>query len=105
MSKRSLVGAGLAYLALGWTGYVPVVCRNTELHVPLRYTPLFCGWPHRFLAHMHAVNTRIVIVAGNGRWLEGFDSVDSLRSIPEGFSGVIWTNRIDRIGAVLKLGT
>jgi glycerophosphoryl diester phosphodiesterase len=54
---------------------------------------------------MDAVNTRIVMVAGNGRWSEGFDSVDSLRSIPEGFSGVIWTNRIDRIGAVLKLGT
>ncbi|HVZ36549.1 MAG TPA: hypothetical protein VG963_29165 [Polyangiaceae bacterium] len=45
---------------------MPAVCRNTELHVPLRYAPLFWGWPQRFLARMDAVNTRILIVAGTG---------------------------------------
>jgi glycerophosphoryl diester phosphodiesterase len=43
-----------------------------------------------------------VLVSGDGHWSEGFDSRDSLRSIPEGFSGVIWTNRIDRIGPAMK---
>jgi glycerophosphoryl diester phosphodiesterase len=48
------------------------------------------------------VNTRVVLVAGDGRWSEGFDAVDSLQDIPEGYAGVIWTNRIDRIGPALK---
>jgi glycerophosphoryl diester phosphodiesterase len=101
MSRSSLIKAGLEYLALGWTGYVPAACRATELHLPLRFAPLFWGWPHRFLARMDAVGTRVVLVAGDGRWSEGFDTVESLREIPSGFSGVIWTNRIDRIAAAL----
>lgn len=51
---------------------------------------------------MDAVDTRVVLVAGSGRWSEGFDSRQDLRAIPEGYSGVIWTNRIDRIGPMLK---
>jgi glycerophosphoryl diester phosphodiesterase len=101
MSKSSLIKASLEYLALGWTGYVPAACRGAELHLPLRFAPLFWGWPHRFLARMEAVGTRVVLVAGDGRWSQGFDTVQSLREIPEGFSGVIWTNRIDRIAAAL----
>jgi glycerophosphoryl diester phosphodiesterase len=102
MSKSSLIRAALQYLAIGWTGYVPASCRGTELHIPLRFAPLFWGWPHRFIERMAAVDTRVIIVAGKGRWSEGFDSLDRLQTIPAGYAGVIWTNRIDRIGPVLK---
>jgi glycerophosphoryl diester phosphodiesterase len=98
MSKPSLIRASLAYFALGWTGYVPTSCRGTELHIPLRFAPLFWGWPHRFIERMAGVDTRVVLVAGNGPWSEGFDDQQSLQTLPSGFSGVIWTNRIDRIG-------
>jgi glycerophosphoryl diester phosphodiesterase len=98
MSKATLVRASLSYFALGWSGYLPAACRNTELRIPLRFAPLFWGWPHRFVARMASVGTRVVLVAGQGRWSEGFDSQESLASIPAGFSGVIWTNRIDRVG-------
>jgi glycerophosphoryl diester phosphodiesterase len=70
--------------------------------VPLRFAPLFWGWPHRLVERMEAVGTRVVLVAGDGRWSEGFDALDSLQAIPEGYAGVIWTNRIDRIGPALK---
>jgi glycerophosphoryl diester phosphodiesterase len=36
-----------------------------------------------------------------GRWSEGFDTPDSWQTIPDGFAGVIWTNRIDRIGPAM----
>jgi glycerophosphoryl diester phosphodiesterase len=101
MSKPSLVAASLQYLALGWTGYIPPSCRGTELHIPLRFAPLFWGWPHRFIERMTSVDTRVVVVAGEGRWSEGFDTPDSLSTLPAGFAGVIWTNRIDRIGPAL----
>jgi glycerophosphoryl diester phosphodiesterase len=102
MSRSTLVRCSLAYLALGWTGYVPALCRHTELRIPLRFAPLFWGWPHRLVERMRSVDTRVVLVAGDGRWSEGFDSPESLQTIPEGFAGVIWTNRIDRIGPALK---
>jgi glycerophosphoryl diester phosphodiesterase len=102
MSRSTVVKASLAYFALGWTGYVPAVSRGTELRIPLRHAHWFWGWPHRFVARMDAVDTRVVLVAGAGPWSEGFDSPDSLKSLPSGFAGVIWTNRIDRVGADLK---
>lgn len=102
MSRRSLVRASLAYFALGWSGYLPEACRGTEIRLPLRFAPLFWGWPHRFVARLESVDTRVVLVSGDGRWSEGFDSLDSLSDIPAGYAGVIWTNRIDRIGPALK---
>ena len=102
MSKATLVRASLTYFALGWSGYIPSACRGTELRIPSRFAPLFWGWPHRLVERMAAVDTRVVLVAGDGRWSEGFDSPASLQAIPAGFAGVIWTNRIDRIGAALR---
>lgn len=102
MSKRSLLRASLAYFALGWSGYIPGVCRRTELRIPLRFARFFWGWPHRFVARMESVGTRVVLVSGSGRWSEGFDSLDSLSELPAGYAGVLWTNRVDRIGAALK---
>jgi glycerophosphoryl diester phosphodiesterase len=26
------------YIALGWTGYMPLACRNTTILIPLNYT-------------------------------------------------------------------
>lgn len=101
MSRSSLQRAALTYFALGWTGYVPDACRDTEMRIPLRFAPLFWGWPHRFVSRMDSVHTRVMLVAGDGRWSEGFDTRESLEAIPEGYAGVIWTNRIDRIGPVL----
>jgi glycerophosphoryl diester phosphodiesterase len=102
MSKPMLMRASLAYFALGWSGYIPSACRGTELHIPLRFAPLFWGWPHRLVERMASVDTRVVLVAGDGRWSEGFDSAAALKAIPAGFAGVIWTNRIDRIGPSLN---
>lgn len=100
MSKESLLKGLLRYLAIGWTGYVPESCRNTEIHLPLKYARFLWGWPNRFLQRMAAVNTRVVLVQGNGKFSEGFDHPEDLKRLPPGYTGYIWTNRIDRIGPV-----
>jgi glycerophosphoryl diester phosphodiesterase len=49
---------------------------------------------------MEKADTRVIIVAGDGTFSEGFDTVESLTQLPEDFTGGIWTNRIDRIAPV-----
>lgn len=102
MSMDTLKKGLLTYMAVGWTGYIPDSLKNTELHIPLKYAPLLWGWPHRFINRMEEVNTRVIIVAGNGKFSEGFDSMEDLKSLPPNFSGGIWTNRIDRIAPIYK---
>ena len=99
-TKESLLKGLIRYLAIGWTGYIPKSCRNTEIHLPLKYARFLWGWPNRFLQRMAAVNTRVVEVQGDGKFSEGFDRVEDLKRLPPGFKGYIWTNRIDRIGPV-----
>ena len=102
MSKETLVNALLEYIACGWTGYVPKSCRGAWLHIPLKYAPLLWGWPYKFLSRMKSVDTQVVLVAGDGKFSEGFDSVEDLKKVPENFPGYIWTNRIDKVAPQIK---
>ncbi len=97
MSYESLKRGLLQYELLGWTGYVPGSIRNMELHVPAKYAKYLWGWPGKFVSRMERYNTRVVLVDGNGKMSEGFDSRDDLEKIPAGYSGYIWTNRIDLV--------
>lgn len=97
MSKSIMKKALIKYELLGWTGYVPPSLKNMYVCLPLKYAKLLWGWPNKFIERMEKVNTKVVIVEGDGKWSEGFDDKESLAKIPNGFSGYIWTNRIDRI--------
>lgn len=102
MSKATMKKALLSYLAIGWIGYVPKACRNTQFHLPEKYARWLWGWPTRFLGRMERSNTRVILVAGEGGFSEGFDTVEDLKRFPRGYTGGIWTNRIDRIAPVFK---
>lgn len=102
MSMATLKSSFLSYMAISWTGYIPQNCRNTELHIPLKYAPLVWGWPNRFLNRMESVNTRVIVVAGDGEFSEGFDTAEDIKSLPPNFTGGIWTNRIDRIAPLYR---
>ena len=97
MNKDIMVDALLTYEAIGWTGYVPDAIKNTELHLPIKYARLLWGWPNKFIKRMDSVNTRVVVVNGDGDWSEGFDSIEELKKLPDGYSGYVWTNRIDKV--------
>lgn len=103
MSKATLKSCLIPYLAVGWSGYVPSACSQTQLHIPDKIAPLVWGWPTRFMERMDKQDTRVILVAGSGDVSSGFDTLEDLTRIPEGFSGGIWTNRIDRLsGAYTK---
>lgn len=102
MSKASLKSCLITYIAVGWSGYVPEACAQTQLHIPDQIAPWLWGWPNRFMERMDHEQTNVVLVAGSGDFSQGFDTVEDLSRIPSGFHGWIWTNRIDRIGPVLQ---
>lgn len=102
MSKKSLKQALISYELLGWTGYIPESLKNTYVGLPVKYAKFLWGWPNKFGDRMESVNTKVVIVEGNGKWSEGFDNKDSLKNIPKNYSGYIWTNRIDKISPIIK---
>lgn len=97
LSASRLKSALLQYELLGWTGYIPQEIQNMELHIPLRYAKFLWGWPTKFVERMASVNTKVVLVAGSGKWSEGFDTLQSLDAIPSGYTGYVWTNRIDKV--------
>ncbi|MCA1057707.1 glycerophosphodiester phosphodiesterase [Rossellomorea aquimaris] len=102
MSKETLKSCVLSYEAISWTGYIPDACKNTQIHIPEKYAHYLWGFPTKFVNRMEEVNTRVILVAGDGNWSEGFDEESDLERIPEGYTGWIWTNRIDRIAPVVK---
>jgi glycerophosphoryl diester phosphodiesterase len=102
MSKATMKSCLNPYIAIGWTGYVPESCENSQLHIPEKIGPFLWGWTGKFYERMEEVNTRVILVAGNGGFSEGFDKVEDLERIPERFTGYIWTNRIDLLGPAMK---
>lgn len=102
LSMSMMKSALLKYELIGFTGYIPKELHNMELHIPQKYAKFLWGWPNKFVKRMESVNTRVVLVAGDGKWSEGFDTVESLQLIPKGYSGYIWTNRIDKISKIKK---
>ncbi len=97
LSKKTLKDALIPYLFLGWTGYIPKSLRDTQIYIPLKYAKYLWGWPRKFLDRMDAVDTRVTLVNGSGKWSEGFDTENDLNLIPKDFNGYIWTNRIDLV--------
>lgn len=92
------------YVALGWTGYVPLACRNQIIAVPMNYAPWLWGWPLRFQERMAAHETEIILSGPyeSGRLLVGIDTPEVLSRVPEGFQGYIWTNEIAQMRAWLN---
>lgn len=102
LTASKMKNAALQYLLVGWLGILPDSIKNRELHLPLEFAWLFWGWPDKFLSRMESVNTRVVITKRTNGWTDGLDRVEDLKKLPPGFSGTIWTNRIDKIGPLIK---
>lgn len=103
-SKAIIESCVLQYIALGWSGYVPGACQHIELLLPDKFAPWLWGWPDRFLERMNANDTRVVVEKGDGseEFSSGFDSPADLKRLPPGYTGGIWTNRIDQIAPVFS---
>ncbi|KRE93332.1 glycerophosphodiester phosphodiesterase [Paenibacillus sp. Soil766] len=103
ISVDSMKSCLLPYLAYGWTGIIPAACEHIQIHIPDKLAPLLWGWPNKFLNRMDKVDTRVIVVGGNGsEFSTGFDTPQDLERLPASYSGGIWTNRIDRIAPLYK---
>jgi glycerophosphoryl diester phosphodiesterase len=73
------------------------------LLVPANVAPWLWGWPNRLIQRMDRVGTRVVMIGhyGGGGHSQGFDDPDQLTELPRGYSGGIWTDRIDLIGPAI----
>lgn len=100
-TKEDTKSCLLRYIALGWSGFVPGACRSQTILVPSNYAPYLWGWPNRFLARMRAHDTE-VIYSGPPKGTGGIDTQEQMQSVPDGFQGYIWTNRIELIGPALS---
>ncbi|NES00093.1 MAG: glycerophosphodiester phosphodiesterase, partial [Symploca sp. SIO1B1] len=64
-------------------------------------------WPNRFLQRMAGVDTNVFLLAnyqGEG-FSQGIDDIESIRELPDDYSGGIWTDRIDLVGSAIKMDT
>ncbi len=104
-SKTSVKACLKEYVALGWSGYVPEPCRNALIPVPINMAGYLWGWPNRFLARMKADGTEVILLGPytmGDPGTTGIDTPELLASIPPGFDGYVWTNRMERVGGWLK---
>lgn len=104
-SRRGLVDCLGQYLGLGWTGFVPEACRNTQVMIPINVAPWLWGWPNLLQARLRDAGSEIILLGPYGAGdpgTAGIDDLDTLARIPPGFDGFVWTNRIELIGPTLK---
>ncbi|TNE67073.1 MAG: glycerophosphodiester phosphodiesterase [Alphaproteobacteria bacterium] len=101
-SKQTLKACLKQYEAIGWTGLVPDACRHTTLMVPINIGPWLWGWPNRFVDRMRAAGTDVVALGPyGGGHSSGIDTAEELAALPEGFTGIIWTNEIGPIAGLM----
>ena len=103
-SNASLKNCLLRYIGLGWSGYVPAACRKGMMLVPLNVAPWLWGWPHKFQQRMQSAGVDVFVLGPyDGTFgTSGVDDLGQLASLPNGYAGGIWTNRIDRIGPKVR---
>lgn len=107
-SKQTAKSCLKDYVLTGWTGIVPESCHNTLVPAPIEYAPLLWGWPRAFEARMKAAGSEVLIfgtVGGTGNdGAPGIDTEDQLRKVPKGFSGYVWTDKIEVVGPYVRDG-
>jgi glycerophosphoryl diester phosphodiesterase len=100
-SRRGLVDCLLQYEGLGWLGIIPDACRNTMVMLPVNVAPFVWGWPNLFLERMRNAGSEVILLGPYGAGdpgTAGIDTPEQLAQVPDGFSGYIWTNKIEAIG-------
>ncbi len=93
------------YTFIGWTGYLPKNCRNTVTGMYANYAWMLWGWPHRFVKRMARVDTLVILTHPyqNESIHDLPETPDYARLIPDGYSGGVITNRIDKIQEWMQL--
>lgn len=105
MSRASLKGCLLRYMAYGWTGAMPKECHATLVFVPINIAPWLWGWPNRFLDRVASAGSSVFVVGPyyGGDFSTGMDSAEGLSRLPAGYGGGVLTNEIETVAPRLRL--
>ncbi len=100
LSKQQAKSCLQSYILFGWSGHISGACHHKLVPIPANYQWLIWGWPDRFEQRLKKVGSRALFMGAHrkGKADSGIDDVESFKSIPVGFSGIVFTNRIDLIG-------
>ncbi len=104
-SRRGLVDCLSQYTGLGWTGFMPQACRDTTVMIPINIAPWLWGWPNLLQQRLADAGSEIILLGPFGAGdpgTAGIDDLETLAQVPDGFSGYVWTNRIEVIGPAQK---
>lgn len=66
----------IQYAVLGWSGYFPPVCRNTDLLIPASFGKYLWGWPAGFAARAQAQHSEVYLYQTN----QPYRPADDLRA-------------------------
>ena len=104
LTRSDLKSCLLRYVAAGWSGHVPQVCRGMVLMVPVNVAPWLWGWPGRFLERMDAAGSSAFLIGpyGGEGFSTGIDTPEDIRRVPAGYAGGIWTNEIEAVARAFK---
>lgn len=106
LTRSDLKSCLLRYVAAGWSGHMPQVCRGMVLMVPVNVAPWLWGWPGRFLERMDAAGSSAFLIGpyGGEGFSTGIDTPEDIRRVPAGYAGGIWTNEIEAVARAFKRG-
>lgn len=103
VSRQATKACLKSYLLTGWTGHVPKTCHNMYVSVPANLRYLAWGWPHKFESRLNAVGSRSMLVGDLGSHLAGgIDQQRDIERIPDGYTGIVYSNKIEFVGPKLR---
>lgn len=101
-AKARMKRCAIRYLLLGWSGYVPDACRGASVGVPVNLRWAYWGWPNRFLHRMERAGAQVMLVGPIGHDEPMVSEPAQLDAVPAGFSGLIATDHVERIGREVR---
>ena len=106
-SQQEMKACLTRYLAVGWSGVIPAVCRNTVVMVPLNYRQMIWGWPNLFVQRMARVNSVVVLIGDVERHpdrpgMNGIDTPEQLAVLPRDYAGQVFAGRIEVVGPAAR---
>ena len=99
-TRSSVKRCAVQYELIGWTGYIPELCKNTIIAIPIDYAPYFWGWPKLFVSRMNKVNTSVILIDMSHGHTDGIDDIEIVEELAEDYRGIIWTDKIEQVGAI-----
>lgn len=103
VGRKRMKACGYAYLAWGWSGHVPEICRSTGFIVPTDMRWALWGWPNRFLDRMQRAGVEVQIAGPiGGDQGSGLVRPEELDAVPQGFGGFVITDEIAVIGPEVR---